>query len=261
MNRLEPRLSLRITLVAALDRAATSLYDQVCGVHPNLRFWHWQWTAVRDLHRDLRITLAPVTGRVLDVGCGTKPYLRWFRMVPPSAIVGIDLEPGPGVDILIEEAQPWPFPEASFDMVLCTQVLEHASDVTFVMEEIHRVLAPGGQLVITVPFLYCEHGAPKDFRRFSRYETKRLLNDSYEIIRNEPQGGLGSTVSTLLLTWVQTMWNRRSPTRMLKIPFLPLWLCSTALLNGLAVIVDLVDQTSSFYSNVMLVARKRPSNP
>ena len=258
MNPPEPRLSLRLALVEALDRAAVRLHDRVCGVHPNLHPWHWQWVAVRDLHRDLRAALAPVMGRVLDVGCGTQPYLPWFKSTSPSTVVGIDIEPGPCVDVVIKEAQPWPFAEGSFDMVLCTQVLEHASDVAFVLAEIHRVLAPGGLLVITVPFLYCEHGAPRDFRRFSRYETKRLLPDSYEVLQNKPQGGLGSTVVTLLLAWIHTTWDRRSPTRMLKIPLFPLWLCMTTLLNGMAIVVDFLDKTSSFYSNVILIARKRP---
>lgn len=261
MHQPEPRLPLRLALVGALDRAATHLHDRVCGVHPNLRPWHWQWVTVRDLHRNLRANLAPVAGRVLDVGCGTKPYLPWFKSIPPPVIVGIDIEPGPGVNVVIEEARPWPFPKGSFDMVLCTQVLEHASDVAFVLAEIHRVLAPGGHLVITVPFLYFEHGAPRDFRRFSRHETKRLLPGSYEILQNEPLGGLGSTVVMLLLAWVHTMWDRRSPTRMLKIPLFPLWLSMTTLLNGMAIVVDFLDKTSSFYSNVILVARKRPLGP
>ncbi|BDU70061.1 hypothetical protein GETHOR_21620 [Geothrix oryzae] len=260
MNPPEPRASLRLRAVAVLDRAATGLYDRICGVHPAVYPWHWQWMAVRDLHRDLRTSLSAVTGRVLDVGCGNKPYLTWFKSVPPSSIVGIDIEPGPGVDVVIGEGQPWPFPAASFDMVLCTQVLEHASDVDFVMAEIHRVLAPGGQVVITVPFIYYEHGAPRDFRRFSRHETTRLLPGSYDILRNDTQGGLGSTLSVLLLAWLRTMWDRRSPTRMLKIPLLPLWLIVTALLNGMAVAIDFLDRTASFYSNVILVARKRASD-
>jgi SAM-dependent methyltransferase len=249
---------MRLALVASLDKAATAIYDWICGVHPNLHPWHWQWTSGRPLYRDLRKVLSTVTGRVLDVGCGAKPYLPWFRMIEPTSIVGIDLEPGLAVDLVILEGQPWPIADASFDMVLCTQVIEHVPDVEFLLGQIHRVLEPGGHLVVTVPFLYMEHGAPRDYRRFSKYEMNRLLGGSFEIIQNQPEGGIGSTVCCMLLSWIHTGWNRRSPARMLKIPLLPLWLFVTTLANGLAIILDSFDKTSSFYSNVMVLARKRP---
>jgi hypothetical protein len=56
-------------------------YDTLCGRHPWERHWHFQWLAATDLRRELRRTLPKLSGRVLDVGCGQKPYTVWMPAV------------------------------------------------------------------------------------------------------------------------------------------------------------------------------------
>src|SRR5919198_4268140 len=79
--------------------------------------------------------------RVLDVGCGPKPYLPFFE---PHATeyVGVDVD-NPAAD-LTGTAEALPVADASFDLVLCTQVLEHALDPPQVVRELARVVAPDG---------------------------------------------------------------------------------------------------------------------
>lgn len=242
-----------------LDALANRAYDAICGTHPNLRCCHFQWLAVRDLHKDLRGVLPGIRGRVLDVGCGEKPYASWLFGVDRERIVGIDIVPGPEVDVVVEDGSRWPFADVSFDAVLCTQVLEHAADLDGTLEEIDRVLAPSGTVVVTAPFLYHLHGAPRDFRRFSLQEAIRLFSGRYEIIEARTQGRVGSTVCTLLLSWLWTIWNRRFTTRVVKIPLLPAWIAATLLLNCLGLLLDGLDSTGAYYGNVMVVARKRPA--
>ncbi len=233
----------------------TRAYSLFCGRHPHLRPWHFQWLTVKDLYADLRRVLPQLSGRVLDVGCGDKPYEDWLNLA--LRYFGIDVSPGPRVDAVIEPGKPWPAEDASFDAVLCTQVLEHVPDLEEVLAEIDRVLKAGGQLLVTVPFAYPEHGAPQDFRRFSIHGVRQLFAERYEITELKPQGGIGSTMGTLWLNWAEAEMNRCKPTRLLKGALLPVWVVFSGLVNAVGWLLDKADTTRAFYGNVLLRAKKR----
>ena len=85
----------------------------------------------------------PATRRTLDVGCGINKY--------PGAI-GIDRLPGTAADVRCNlDRFPWPFRDKSFDHVRVVHVIEHVADVIGTMEEIHRLLRPGGSVYIATP--------------------------------------------------------------------------------------------------------------
>jgi SAM-dependent methyltransferase len=114
-------------------------------------------------------------GSVLDVGCGLRPYEDCFSH---CTYLGMDVEESGrrasdkrpdvyfnGLDI--------PGDAERFDAAICTEVLEHCIDPVRLLSEINRVLKPGGQLLITVPFIWGEHEAPFDFRRYSHFGIER----------------------------------------------------------------------------------------
>lgn len=68
-----------------------------------------------------------------------------------------------------------PFEDSSFDLILCTEVLEHAEDPDKLVREMNRVLQPGGMALITVPSMWGEHETPYDFRRFTSFGVMKLL--------------------------------------------------------------------------------------
>ncbi|MBU6407886.1 MAG: methyltransferase domain-containing protein [Alphaproteobacteria bacterium] len=68
-----------------------------------------------------------------------------------------------------------PFPDATFDYVLCTEVLEHVENPGELIAEMRRVLRPGGLIVATVPFSARVHHAPHDFHRYTRYRLASLV--------------------------------------------------------------------------------------
>jgi SAM-dependent methyltransferase len=115
--------------------------------------------------------------RVLDVGCGIKPYRNLFIT---NDYVGIDIQGGghadeaKAVDTFYDGVN-IPFQEDSFDSIICTQVLEHSSDPEMLVKEMSRVIRPGGRIFISMPFIYPEHEAPFDFRRFTKFEHKKIL--------------------------------------------------------------------------------------
>jgi SAM-dependent methyltransferase len=91
---------------------------------------------------------------VLDIGC-RDGGLR--RFLPTSvAYHGMDITPEfAGPDIVVRDVSDGiPFPDASFDAVFCIEVLEHVPNPWGALTEMHRVLRPGGVLVLSVPNPY-----------------------------------------------------------------------------------------------------------
>jgi SAM-dependent methyltransferase len=109
---------------------------------------------------------APAGAALLDVGCGEAdlhaPLLPILR--PRGAtLIGCDRDPGdvafaaaratpePSLRYRVADALDLPFSDASFDLVLCVDVIEHVGAPTALLGELHRVLRPGGHLVLTCP--------------------------------------------------------------------------------------------------------------
>jgi SAM-dependent methyltransferase len=135
-----------------------------------------------------------VRGRLLDLGCGNQPFLPWYGPLVDE-VVAADAAPIPGVTV-VDLAGPLPFPDAGFDTVLCTQVLEHVDNVEVAMAEIARVLRPGGHALVTVPFLYPTHEAPYDFQRFTHHGLAGLVDRAGLEVRSlAAQGGPGLLVA------------------------------------------------------------------
>lgn len=116
------------------------------------------------------------SGRLLDVGCGTKPYRVLFDV---SDYVGLDIDSPPSRERATADAfydgGRFPFGDARFESVLCNQVLEHVFNPEEFISEIHRVLTPAGRLILTVPFVWDEHEQPHDYARYSTFGLRSLL--------------------------------------------------------------------------------------
>jgi ubiquinone/menaquinone biosynthesis C-methylase UbiE len=109
--------------------------------------------------------------RVLDVGCGEQP-LRESVQARGGRYVPVDVERGPaGLPQVVGSALALPVRSASADLVLCSEVLEHVGRPESALEELARVLRPGGRLVLTVPFLYPLHEEPFDFVRLTPHHV------------------------------------------------------------------------------------------
>ena len=240
-------------LLKFLFKIYTAVYRTLCGRHPDLYPWHFQWLAIRDLNKDLKDLLPTLEGRVLDLGCGHQPYRNLFSSA--ESYTGCDIEHQPGVDVVIKPDAPLPFPDGSFDAVMSTQVFEHVADLGGTVGEIRRVLAPGGRLLASVPFIYPVHGAPHDYRRLSEYGASQALEGfTVEEIRRE--GAIGSTLSVLLLGWIDNQLGSNALLWSFKALLLPLWIPFCLLVNLAGLLLDFADRTNTCYHNLVLVARK-----
>lgn len=240
-------------LAATLRRWGRNLYTKISGSGVHVKPWHFQYVSTYYLHRALRMLLANYGGDILDVGCGNQPYRSWFGSV--NSYTGLDVYSGERVDVVVTPYEPWPLPSASFDVVLCTQVLEHVADLQHTLTQIDMVLRPGGTVIASFPFIYNLHGEPDDYRRFSTHGARQLFpNYEYQIL--QPQGGIGSTLVILFLNWFDAQLSVSDRLRWIKAVILPLWLPFCLVANALALLIDRIDTTGKFYSNVLLVAKK-----
>ena len=117
-----------------------------------------------------------IHGRVLDVGCGNRPY---ESLVDSSEYVGLELDTPENrqtknADIYYD-GKTFPVASDSFDAVVCNQVLEHVFEPDAFIREIGRVLKNDGRLLLTVPFVWDEHEQPRDFGRYSSFGLMALL--------------------------------------------------------------------------------------
>jgi SAM-dependent methyltransferase len=155
--------------------------------------------------------LAPRTrGRLLDVGCGDKPYEQIFRPYVDEYL-GIEHRPTFHVTSAASrdkadihyEGKTLPFPDASFDTVLSVQVLEHTPEPENLLAEMARVLKPDGLLILTAPFSFRLHEEPHDYFRFSRHGLEELCARSGLVIEElSPHGNLWSLLGHKLNSYL-----------------------------------------------------------
>lgn len=161
----------------------------------------------RLLLRALTAALPRFEGRLLDVGCGHKPYQRLLLSSPSRAThyIGIDLPDNLyGSPDLPWDGQKIPLGDASVDSVLLTEVLEHCPRPVEVLMEICRVLKPGGFLFLTVPFIWPIHTVPHDEYRYTPFALRRMLEQAgFPNSKIEATGGRHAVLALTLGLWVR----------------------------------------------------------
>jgi SAM-dependent methyltransferase len=182
--------------------------------------------------REIQAIRSSLKGRILDVGCGQKPY-RNLLLSSPSQVtdyVGIDLptEKYGGVEPeVIWDGIRMPLEDSSFDCTIATEVLEHCPDPRIPVAEIHRILRPGGCFFFTVPFLWPLHEVPFDEYRYTPFALKRILSSiGFENVDVWALGGWNASLAQMLGLWVRRRpmksWQRAIASRL----FMPIirWL-------------------------------------
>lgn len=149
-------------------------------------------------------------GRMLDVGCGDKPYQALFAS-RVTEHVGVDYEEtfmdsayakASKADF-IYSGDMLPFAAAEFDTVLCTQVLEHTPKPWALVAEMARVLKPGGTLILTAPFSFRVHSEPYDFYRFTRYGMASLAEaNDLSVLTIQLRGGFWAVIGQKLCSYL-----------------------------------------------------------
>jgi SAM-dependent methyltransferase len=158
-------------------------------VTTSVTLFHRNWLE-RSQHMRLIAATAQVyvSGLMLDIGCGTKPY---GHLLAPhvKSYIGLDLPPEHDIEHQSARAEQrrravdvygsalqLPFADETFEAVVSFQVLEHVPEPQAKMEEISRVLQAGGHLLLSTPQMWHVHEAPHDYYRFTRYGLEYLCH-------------------------------------------------------------------------------------
>lgn len=162
--------------------------------HSDASDWRaWGFSAATlALWRAARDSTAAVRGRVLDAGSGRGAWRKVIRS-GGAEYESIDLEPrGGDRPTWVGDVMRMPqVPDARYDAVVSHQVLEHLPRPWEAVAEFHRVLRPGGVLVVSAPHLSRRHELPHDYFRFTQEGMAALLRDGgFENVVVQPVGGL-----------------------------------------------------------------------
>jgi SAM-dependent methyltransferase len=166
------------------------------------------WVVREPLARWLEAEGRSATGqRVLDVGCGVKPYLPFFATA--REYVGVDVVETEAVD-LVAGVELLPIEDGAFDLVLCIQVLEHVDDPAQAIRELHRVTRPGGRVLLSTHGVQVYHPAPTDYWRWTHTGLARLFETSaqWRSVSVVPAGGTCACLGMLLTTYLHLAGKR-----------------------------------------------------
>lgn len=134
------------------------------------------------------ITKYPKKGITLNLGSGPE--------IIHEKVVNVDMFSYKGVSVL-SDILDLPFRNSSIDRVICSMVIEHIKYPQIAVSEIYRILASGGLVYISVPFMYPFHASPNDYSRWTHEGLKELLSD-FEILEIGVRAGPFSALSVWL---------------------------------------------------------------
>jgi len=157
------------------------------------------WNPDFVLHREIaRFLPTSHVSRVLDYGAGNSPYRH---RISCDAYVTVDVTQNVRRDIdHIMSGERLDLSDASFDLVLLLDVLEHVRDPGFVVGEVRRLLRKNGRVIVSLPFLYREHETPNDYTRLTAFGAQELMaRNGGTILKMKKVGNALYTLYTLFL--------------------------------------------------------------
>jgi len=193
-------------------------------------------------------------GRLLDIGCGVKPYQE---MAAPyvQEHVGIDhasIQDNQAKVDLFGTAYNIPVDSDSFDTILCTDVLEHLEEPQKALAEAYRVLKAGGYAIYTVPFFWHLHEEPRDFYRYTKYGLRYVFESAgFCVVECKPLTGFFVMVAQET-TYYLLHFRRGGKIN-------PLWWIVppvNIVIQAIAYLLNFIDRSEEFSMEYMVVARK-----
>jgi SAM-dependent methyltransferase len=144
----------------------------------------------------------PEDALIANVGGGTRRY--------GANVINIDVEPLPGVD-LVGLAEKLPIADSSCDGAVLQAVLEHVRNADLTLQELYRVLKPGGSLFIEVPFMQGYHASPGDYRRYTEQGLRaELIDHKFDVDESGVAVGPASAMAWVTAEFLAFLVSGRS---------------------------------------------------
>jgi SAM-dependent methyltransferase len=189
-------------------------------------------------------------GRLIDIGCATKPLQPLFNQFVTSH-VGLDYPGslhGRGEVDILGTADRIGLADHCAGTVLCTAVLEHLERPQQALNEMYRILKPGGHLIATVPLIWHVHEAPRDFFRYTEHGLDHLARTAgFEVVEIQALSGFVVTFAQEFCYFLQCLARRNLGPLVSPIQFTLQWL---------AYRLRHLDQSRGFTYEYLLVAKK-----
>jgi SAM-dependent methyltransferase len=147
----------------------------------NTRPWDHDFVLMRQIADAFRKLIRRHLGTArdltfVDYGCGSLPYRALF-VAHCARYIGADLPPSANADIFLDDDGNLPLADATIDVIVSSQVLEHVRDVEHYLAESHRVLKDQGLLLLSTHGTWIYHPHPTDLRRWTgwglRFDIER----------------------------------------------------------------------------------------
>lgn len=194
--------------------------------------------------------------RVLDAGAGDCKYKIHFVTHDYISVDFCKVEK-PYADLdYVSDLNALPFEDNYFDAILFSQVLEHIPDPKKVLNELQRVLKPGGLIFCSTPFIYHEHEIPYDFFRYTSYGLINLFKEAgFHVVKIERLEGymafIGYVLRDIYYNIAENL-TRGAKRKILKLIFFPVKFLS--LIFNLFDLIIKID--AKLHKNYFLTARK-----
>ncbi|MBL7813562.1 MAG: methyltransferase domain-containing protein [Saprospiraceae bacterium] len=150
-----------------------------------------------------------LTGKMMDFGCGSKPYQSLFSHV--SDYIGVDyigeghIHDNEQIDVYYD-GDKLPFEDDSFDSIFSSEVFEHLFNIDAILSELYRIMKSGGKILITCPFVWNEHEIPIDYARYTQFALKQLFEKhGFRIVVLDKSGNYITTVAQMIVLYMLTV--------------------------------------------------------
>ena len=211
----------------------------------------------RGLLRGIKKYSKQLNGSLLDFGCGSKPYKKFFNV---ENYFGVDIidrghphEQELGAIDVYYDGNRIPFKDKSFDSLFSSEVFEHIFNLEDILEELSRVLKKNGSAFFTVPFVWDEHEIPFDYGRYSSFGIKFLIEKhGFEVVVLEKSTKYLETVFQLWNLYLY--YNLYTKNKYLNI-FINILFISPFTIMGI-LISGILPNRSSLYNNNIILAKK-----
>jgi SAM-dependent methyltransferase len=213
----------------------------------------------RGLYKGIVSNKEYLKGRLLDFGCGSRPYRELFDV---QEYIGLDIEESghlhrnEQIDVYYD-GKMIPFNDNHFDSIFSSEVFEHIFNLEQMLDELYRVIKPGGHMLITLPFVWDEHEIPYDFARYTSFGITHLLTRTgFEIIVVEKTTNY---VETIVQMWNSYVCQFILPSnRILKALMNPIFIAPVTILGF--IVSRILPENRNLYHNNIVVAKKPASS-